>query len=212
MGPCYGYSQSHMSPNGRQHNHWCTIRARIVLCLYDRTIQLQQSHKWNQQRWTDLYSKHVGAAQMLLLVLRMTTRYTCTSSKLKQQRGEIFLCNISKQHIPVLLFYCSVGGEDKKKTFPGSKLQHSLVSPVVTRCWGEVYISILSFNYHILRMEGIACQLSWQKKIKHEPMGILHNGEAEIEIVFFLLELKFLYTYKVPNSVLNKLSTSPLPI
>ena len=100
----------------------------------------------------------------------------------------------------------------KKKTFPGSKLQHSLVSPVVTRCWGEVYISILSFNYHILRMEGIACQLSWQKKIKHEPMGILHNGEAEIEIVFFLLELKFLYTYKVPNSVLNKLSTSPLPI
>lgn len=41
-------------------------------------------------------------------------------------------------------------------------------------------------------------------------MEILHNGQGEIEIVFFLLEPKFLHTYKVPNSVLNQLSASPL--
>lgn len=143
-----------------------------------RTIQLQQSHKWNQQLRTDRYSKHVGAAQMLLSELKMTTRYTSINLKLKQQCGKIFLCNISKQHIPTLLFYCSVVGEDKK-TFSGSKLQHSLVSPVFTRCWGEVCSSILGFNYHILRMENIACQLSWQKKIQTGANGNGNGNTAQ---------------------------------
>ncbi len=42
--PCYGYGQPHISLNGRYHNHWCTIRARIVLCLYDRFLSVPPRH------------------------------------------------------------------------------------------------------------------------------------------------------------------------
>ena len=44
MSPCYGYGQSNISPKGSHHNHRCTIRARIVLCLYKRFLSVPPRH------------------------------------------------------------------------------------------------------------------------------------------------------------------------
>lgn len=44
ISPCYGYGQSHISPNGRHHNRWCTLRARIVMCLHGKFLTVPPRH------------------------------------------------------------------------------------------------------------------------------------------------------------------------
>lgn len=94
--PCYGYRQSNISPKGSHHNHRCTTRARIVLCLYKRFLSVPPRQV-------------IGPLQHLAAP---NDNYRHRQGTLIHQYGEGFQCNISI--LPTLLCYCLVGGYGEK--------------------------------------------------------------------------------------------------
>lgn len=142
MSLCYGYSHSHISPKAGHHNRWCTVCARIDLCLKQQvSVSATQA---NQSK-----SNKGG----LICLLRNPDTLAPKENYRHMWDSKLYRNPAVQHQETVHSWCCSITGwiRSKKK-----KMVSQQGPAIFFESSSEMCISDLGFNYHVLRIENIS--------------------------------------------------------